>query len=340
MEAIEQARRAARNGVSLDVVLRRYMVGQALLWDYVMEEAGRVGEDGALREMLRAQASLLDRLMIDVAREHVSERVRAGRSSEYRLSERVRALLAGECGFDARPPEASDDLDLGYELDGEHLGVVARGAGAREVLRVLAVRLDRRLLCVARGEGMVWAWLGGRYALQMSDLERVVSMVTDELGQSGDHGDDVRPPAYLSLAVGEPARGLAGWRLTHQQAQAALAVALCRPRRFTRYADVALLATALKDELLAKSLIDTYVSPLEASRGGGTVLRETLRAYFAAERNASSTAAALGVVRNTVDNRLRIIEERLGRTLHPCPAELETAIQLDELTTPSHPEIS
>jgi hypothetical protein len=316
VEAIEQARRAARNGVGLDAVLRRYMVGQALLWDYVMQEAARVCEDGVLREMLRVQASLLDRLVMDVAREHVSERERAGRSSEQRLAERVLALLAG------RPVVREGDggvsgLDLGYELEAEHLGVIAGGARAREALRAVAVRLDRRLLCVGRGEGTVWGWLGGRHGFEVADLERVVSA----------H----QPAQDVSFAVGEPARGLAGWRLTHQQAQAAFVVALRCSQKLTRYADVALLAAALKDEALGRVLIDVYILPLEDSRNSGVVLRETLRAYMAVGCNTSSAAAALGVLRKTVESRLRTSEERLGRSLHPYPAELEVALRLDAL---------
>ena len=84
--------------------------------------------------LLRVQASLLDRLVMDVAREHVSERERAGRSCEQRLAERVLALLAG------RPVVREGDggvsgLDLGFELEAEHLGVIAGGARAREALR-------------------------------------------------------------------------------------------------------------------------------------------------------------------------------------------------------------
>jgi DNA-binding PucR family transcriptional regulator len=122
-----------------------------------------------------------------------------------------------------------------------------------------------------------------------------------------------------------------GWRLTHQQAQAARVVALRRPQGVTRYTDVALLASALRDQNLTGALIDAYITPLANARDGGKGLYETLRAYIAAERNISSAAAALGVARNTVDNRLRTIEDRLGRTLHPCPAELEVALQLQEL---------
>jgi DNA-binding PucR family transcriptional regulator len=149
------------------------------------------------------------------------------------------------------------------------------------------------------------------------------------------------PPGGVILALGEPARGIEGWRLTHRQAQAALVVALRRGGRermtLTRYADVALLASALKDEALARALIDIYLSPLEDSRNSGPMLRETLRAYLAAERSVSSTAAALGVVRKTVESRLRTAEEKIGRTLHPCPAELEVALLLDELSPVENP---
>src|SRR5271167_2023643 len=71
--AVEQARRAARVGVSLDTVLRRYVLGHTLLWDFVMEEAARVGEDRALREMSRLQGAVLDRLVIEVTREYAVE---------------------------------------------------------------------------------------------------------------------------------------------------------------------------------------------------------------------------------------------------------------------------
>jgi hypothetical protein len=93
------------------------------------------------------------------------------------------------------------------------------------------------------------------------------------------------------------------------------------------YADVALLASILRDDLVATSLHKLYLEPLERARDGGKVARETLRAYFAAERNISSTAAALGVDRRTVRNRIRAIEELLGRPLKGSVAELEIALR-------------
>ncbi len=335
-EAIVQAKLAARSGVSLDAVLQRYIVGHALLWDYVMEEADRAGPPGgALREMSRAQSMLLERMTAAVASEYGRERERVGRSREQRLAESVRALLADE-----RVAELVDaageghDRELGYELQAEHLGVIARGARALETVRELAGMLDRQLLSVAQGEATVWAWLGGQRPLLMTDLRRVLSGregPTREQRERRARSGERSSPAAVSLAVGEPARGLAGWRATHRQAQAALVVALRRPAALTCYADVALLAAALKDEALARALLDIYIAPLGDAANGKSVLGETLRAYLAVERNASSAAARLKVARSTVEKRLRIAEERLGRPLHPCPVELEVALQLDAL---------
>jgi DNA-binding PucR family transcriptional regulator len=60
-------------------------------------------------------------------------------------------------------------------------------------------------------------------------------------------------------------------------------------------------------------------------------LRQTLRAYFECERNITSAAAALAVDRGTVANRLRVVEEQVGRSLNDCAVDLQLALGLDEL---------
>ena len=61
-------------------------------------------------------------------------------------------------------------------------------------------------------------------------------------------------------------------------------VAERRGQSLVRYVDVALQAAIVRDDLLATSLRQIYLAPLEKARDGGEVARETLRAYFAAER--------------------------------------------------------
>lgn len=188
------------------------------------------------------------------------------------------------------------------------------------MIRALAAELDRRPLVVCRPDGPVWAWLGGRRALAPGELES-------------------RLPSKILVVVGEPGEGLAGWRLSHRQAAAALPIARQSRERFVRYRDVALLASVLQDDLLVTSLRQMYLGPL-ADKGDEGVLLETLRAYFAAGRNVSSAASALGVNRNTVAGRIRMTEERLGHPVGAAAAELETALRLncrEQGGSPIHP---
>lgn len=282
--------------------------GNALFGDFLVEEAERAEVPGSvLRRLLGAQATLGDRLLAAVSAEYAREARSRPSSAADRRRECVKSLLAGEL---------VDHSELGYDLDGHHLGLMVRGEGVEELMRGVAGTLDRRLLVVKREEEPKWAcWLGGRRELA---VERALEALAGAV------------PEGVFVTVGEPAEGLTGWRLSHFQAKAALPVAERDGRRVLRYADVALLAAILRDDLVATSLRQLYLAPLERARDGGEVARETLRAYFAAERNISSTAAALGVDRRTVRNRLRTIEGFLGRPLKDVAADLEIALRLDE----------
>jgi hypothetical protein len=311
--AAAQARRAARNGVSLDTVLRRYAAGDRLLGEFIMSESDHFPNE-VLQKVTQAQGAQVDLLMASVAAEYTDEVGRMKRSPTQRLTERVQRVLSGN-----GPAEA---VDLDYEFGGWHLGMIIAGGKAKEATRSLAAQLRTQMLAVPRGSGIVWAWFGGRRQIEIAEVEACLP--------------DIHPD--VSLATGEPRRGVDGWRLTHREAQAGFEVMLRRPRRLTRGSDVLMLAAVLRDEALAKSLLETYLAPLEDRGDSGRVLRETLRAYFAAGLNAATAAAALGVDRHTVQRRLRKVEELLGRLLNSCHAELEVALSLEELDSVTRPE--
>ena len=311
-----QARRAARNGVSVEKVLLRYNAGHAQFEDFVMQEAEQselASHRMALRQVLGTLAVVLDHWTSSGVNEYQRELQRVAHSPELRRGQRVQRLLAGGC---------LDGAELGYELDAWHTGLIATGAGADQSVRRLAGGLGRELLSVSRTDQTVWAWLGGQRRLASTDIDRLMSS---------------KEAAGFSLAIGEPGHGIEGWRATHRQAQAAMLVALRRPQRLTRYADVALLAAVVRDKELASSLLEIYLAPLGCQGNGGRVSRQTLRAYFAGGCNAATSAAALGVDRRTVSRRLRAIEVRLGRLLHTCQPELEMALRLEELGEPANP---
>jgi len=223
----------------------------------------------------------------------------------------MRRLLAGE------PIEA---VGFDYPFEGCHVGVVARGSEARRVTDALAQLLGCHHLAVRHDDGTVWAWLGHR---ERPDLRRLNRLATARL------------PTGTALALGEVGYGPAGWRRTHRQARAAFLVARRRPGSPIRYADVALLASMVQDDLLTASLHELYLAPLREERDGGAALRATLRAWFAAGRNGASAAAALKVSRQTVTNRLQTVEHRLGRPLMSCATAVEVALRLDELRRPA-----
>jgi len=306
---IAQARLAARSGVGVDVVLRRYFAGYTLLDAFLVQEAVELDLAGApLKAVLRALSLAFDRLVVVAGEEHARDaRPSSPVSAESRRARLVRRLLAGE---------PADAAELHYPFNAHHLGLVTVGPGGEDVIDELASTLGRRRLVVRPDRNTVWAWFGGTGPLEVGELCGLAAK---------------RAPAGVAVALGEVAEGPAGWRLTHRQAAVALPLVERGEDRVVRYISVALLAATRSDDLLADSLRRFYLAPLERGRDGGRIARETLRAYLGADRNISSAAATLGVSRNTLANRLHAIETAIGRSLRSCSAELEVALRLEEL---------
>lgn len=302
-ELLAQARLAARHQVGLDAVLRGYVVGSTLMDDFILEEC-----DGASAQaLMRSRALALDRLLSRISTEYESERRTREGSRETRALEGVRSLLRGE-------PSTGTGFD--YDLGDNHIGLVARGSDSKGMIRAVARSLDSRLLLVAVDSDNVWAWLGRRGALHAEEVQ--VTIASER--QQG-----------VSIGLGESANGITGWRHTHRQARASLPVALRSATGLARYADVCLIASAIQDDLLRSSLHALYLQPLLAAPNGQRAYVETLRAYFAADRNGASAASSLGVSRQTVVNRLRAVEERLGCSLSSCASAVELALDMIDL---------
>ena len=82
-EAIEQARRAARAGVGLGTVLRRYVAGHALLDDFVIQECDHndfLGQGIALCRALETSALLFDLLIPSITSAYTQELAQASHS--------------------------------------------------------------------------------------------------------------------------------------------------------------------------------------------------------------------------------------------------------------------
>jgi Bacterial regulatory proteins, tetR family len=116
---LEQARRAARTGVGLETVLRRYVAGLAILEGFVVQAAEQQEQDlvpatHVLRDVLANMAALVDRLIAAVSRAYGEElegadhpppppaRASPGRAVEPRRERILQAMVevAGKHGFE------------------------------------------------------------------------------------------------------------------------------------------------------------------------------------------------------------------------------------------------
>jgi hypothetical protein len=208
----------------------------------------------------------------------------------------------------AAPP--LDDFDL----DRYHLALLAHGERAEQALRQLAALLERPLLLTGPRPDLRWAWISGARAFE-PDEERSLA--------------GFPAPAGITISLGLPAFGPDGFRATHRQALRTASFASGDRPALLRYEDIVVEALAGENEDDARAFVEHELQGIADDSETSRRLRETLRAYFAAEHNAACAAATLGVHEQTVANRLRSAEERLGRrSIGVRRVELELALRL------------
>jgi DNA-binding PucR family transcriptional regulator len=308
---LEAVRLAVHFGMSLSGVLHAYRIGHDVSMEAWLDSLDAINleipqREAATRAIVHFTLEYNDRLMQLVSSEYEAENNRVLTRSDRARFRAMRDLLEGVT-------ESAPSLD--YDLRLEHIGLVLWGDGADAVMQSLASELDARLLSAPTPAGFRWAWLGSR------------SFGTDTLAAVR----RLTPNHGTSLALGQPAIGVEGFRRTHRQAGAAHVVATRRPQPLTLYEDVALEALALRDELSAREFAADALRGINGDDARSAGLRDTLSAYFKAGQNASSTAAALRVHEATIARRLSEVEKRTGQRVNQRRAELETALRLRRL---------
>jgi DNA-binding PucR family transcriptional regulator len=289
---------------------RTYRIGHAVLWEQILAEVESWELDSDERlDLLRVVSHFLfhyaDEVTGSLADVHQAERDRQIRGRERRRIAWVREVLA----------EVSTSSTGGdYELGRQHLAAVAWGPEAEGAITDLGRRLDATVLVVPGQSETTWGWLGA-HAIVPTWLD-----VTRELPL----------PPDTFLALGAPASGSDGFRLSHRQALEAARVLRRTGSRSGCYDGVALEALLLRDERAALDFARRELGPLLEDGRRTRVLLETLRTYVRSGWNAASAAAQLGVHERTVGYRLATIEQRLGRPLSARRQELGAALRLTE----------
>jgi PucR C-terminal helix-turn-helix domain len=296
----------ARQGVPIAGVVRAVGILSSVFLDAIIQRLNDREAVAAFQYMATWQRRNLDQITSAFTATYSDERERLDQSPARERREQVRALVEGG---------PTDISAFEYRLDHCHIGLVATGEKFDLVSRQLAETMGCDLLIVPEAESTFWVWLGAPRSLAFPDLERALA----NLGASA------------AISAGEPRTGVAGWRLSHLEAEAAAPVAALEGPGLVRHSKVALLASALCHEEIGSSLLDRYLEPLDRHRDAED-LKNTLRTYFELSCNAASTASALGVNRHTVQRRLRRVEEAIGEPPSSRHAEFGVALRLERLT--------
>lgn len=310
-EVAVSARLAVEHDFPLWAALQSYRTGHAVQFEAWLEavDALELGEEQR-RELVETGSRFFfeyaDRCCRWIEREYTRERDDRLRGAERRRRQAIGDLLEG------RAPDAGS---LEVDLDAEHLGVIARGQGGERALEDLAWALGRSLLCLAAGREEWWGWLTATEPARLSDVCGL--------------GPRLRLPADVRLALGVPARGVEGFRRTHREAVRIDRVAARgEVVQLADYDALALEAIATEDEAAARTFVLHELGSLGGEDPRSRTFRETLVVYLESGQQAASAAARLGVHERTVANRLRAIEQRIGRPVASRHAELATALRL------------
>ena len=322
--AVEYARRLAQQDVPAAALIRTYRVGQARFLRHCIEELlqqspGDHLEGRAILQMVEDVSHLVDRIVEQVI--DVYETAREGwlRDRSAVLATRVRELLSED-----RVDVGAAEAVLAYRLHQHHVGLVlwvdGRGeADSLERLRRLvgrlglAVETDEDPLFVPCDEASAWAWLPTRAGL--AGAKQLAELVEGETG--------------VSVALGEPASGMDGFRRSHRQALSARSVALAagpNHARITPFIDVAPIAMLCSDLDSARSWIQETLGELATDSPRNAGLRDTARVFLQSGGSYTATAEQLFLHRNTAQYRVRKAEELRGRPLREGRLDVELAL--------------
>jgi hypothetical protein len=285
-----------------------YRFAQMALWGSWFELVeGSVADEALKRELLRhgsqfffQYADLVSRYMAEGYQRGVE---RAAASGEHHRFQAIKSMVEGDS-------LAQSHVDV--DLNQHHLGLVVWGEGGDAAVRRLAAGLGRSVLLTQRLHHNWWGWISGPGPLDERQERVLVAF---------DAGEGVR------VAFGLEGYGEQGFRATNHQALRAQWVAAAGPATI-HYEDVAVEALATEAQDDARAFVRRELRGLDDASCASARLRETLDAYLAAELNAASAAATLGVHHQTVANRLRTIEERLGHPVGSRHLELAMALRL------------
>jgi PucR C-terminal helix-turn-helix domain/GGDEF-like domain len=324
--ALEYARRLAQRNIPATALIRAYRLGQARFLRHCIGELldqtpGDHVEGASTQWMVEHVSDTLDRVVEQIIAAYESARERWVHNRSAVLTMRVKSVLAGE-NFDLTAAQTA----LGYRLLQHHLGVILWADSTADhdplehlghVASALAVAAGspQAPLFVPCDETSAWAWLAITPAAVLRCDEPQAVLANRELP--------------VSIALGEPASGVDGFRRTHQQALHAQSVALAAGPHHapvTYFIDVAPIAMMCADIESAREWVKETLGALAIDSERNTRLRDTARVFLKSGGSYTTTADQLFLHRNTAQYRVQKAEELRGRPFREGRLDVELAL--------------
>ena len=282
----ESAKRRATAGVPLEDLLQAYRLGARVAWQVILESA-RPDEEELLLQGVGLLMEYVDRVSAAVAQTYLDERQHLVSEEERDLRELLEAL-AGSTQLDVSLRDVAERYGIAVRERYVPFAQTAQGVSARDHSEFAARLRSQGVLAVTEGDRVT--------GLSPEGVEVPRARHPRALVALGDPG----PRGALSEALGE--------------VRMLLDIGCRRGRtgeiRVETYLPELLLARSPR---LADRLRDRVIGPLRRyDRERSADLVETLQAFLASGLDRRAAAEQLHVHPNTLNYRLRRIEELTG----------------------------
>lgn len=321
----------AQHGIPLTTLVRSYRLAHAATsqhFNMILSAHSRNADELNLATELSSawMFAYVDAALCLVEELYTAERDRWLRSAAAGQAETVGTILAGQ------PIDADvATRRLRYDVRRVHVAAIAwldaheEGRNTQGILEaavrdIAAMIGNHKPLIHPLGILSVAAWI--------SSHGDVPSKVLDELRFRTASAPGVR------VAIGEPARGIAGFRASHIEALESQRIAVLAGRpagSVTRYRNISLRAIGTVDLEQARTFGRRELGRLASDDQATRRLAATLRVYLDENCSRGRTAKRLHIHENTVAYRIRQAEELLARSLDRRSLELRVALSLADL---------
>lgn len=315
LEALaDSAARRVHQGIPLESVLRAFRIGAWMMW----RDASKTAPPSDLPPLTELAFEYIDRVST------LSERAFL-RAREEQWTSRASLATVFLSRLATRDPMETGEVvtylrGLGLDPAANYVGVLARphlpsDDYAGQLSRDFLPKMRRQLA----DNGILAPLRTGVYGLVRAEALTVVLDGFAEVLKRDDH-----PNLVLGVGRAHPDTS-SGCRHTLEEAQRAvdLGLRLDAETAIHAYEDLALL-DMFRDTWLIDHFIDEQIGALIGDAGQAQLL-ETLREFLAAQGQRKIAARQLGVHPNTIDYRLRKIEQILDG---PIRGERQFLIQL------------